>query len=167
MTAAWFAVEDIKPGAGRFFVYPKSHLFDMAKNGGDFDVAFNHARYKELVRRVIEEQGFECRSPALNKGDVLFWNGKTIHGSLDTPELQFSRKSFTGHYIPKSHRFLQFQSRIKPLDLKPINGMDVHHPKDLASFKNRAILAVETNFPRSFLFAKRLMIKAVTSRPVV
>jgi phytanoyl-CoA hydroxylase len=34
MTGAWFAVEDIKPGAGRFFVYPKSHLFDMAKNGG-------------------------------------------------------------------------------------------------------------------------------------
>ena len=65
MTAAWFAVEDIKPGAGRFFVYPKSHLFDMAKNGGNFDVAFNHARYEELVKRIIEEQGFECRAPAL------------------------------------------------------------------------------------------------------
>src|ERR1700677_4844048 len=37
MVAAWFAVEDIKPGAGRFFVYPKSHRVDMAKNGGDFD----------------------------------------------------------------------------------------------------------------------------------
>jgi phytanoyl-CoA hydroxylase len=165
MTAAWFAVEDIKPGAGRFFVYPKSHLFDMTRNGGDFDIAFNHARYKDLVKRVIEEQGFECRAPALNKGDVLFWNGKTIHGSLDTPEPQFSRRSFTGHYIPESHRFLQFQSRIKPLDLKSVNGMNVHHPKDLSSLKNRAILAVETTFPKPFLFAKRLMIKAVTTRP--
>jgi len=26
MTAAWVAVEDIAPDAGRFFVYPKSHL---------------------------------------------------------------------------------------------------------------------------------------------
>ena len=34
MTAAWVASEDIAPGAGRFFVYPKSHLIDMAKNGG-------------------------------------------------------------------------------------------------------------------------------------
>ena len=163
MTAAWFAVEDIKPGGGRFFVYPKSHLFDMARNGGDFDIAFNHARYKDLVKRVIEEQGFVCRAPALAKGDVLFWNGKTIHGSLATPEPQFSRRSFTGHYIPRSHRFLQFQSRIKSLDLESINGMNVHRPKDLAAFKNRAILAVETNFPGPFLFAKRLMIKAVTS----
>jgi phytanoyl-CoA hydroxylase len=163
MTGAWFAVEDIKPGAGRFFVYPKSHLFDMAKNGGNFDVAFNHARYKQLVKRVLEEQGFECRAPALEKGDVLFWNGKTIHGSLDTTEPQFSRRSFTGHYIPDSHRFLQFQSRIKALNLKMINGMNVHHAKDLESFANRAVLAVETKFPKSFKFAKRLMIKAVTA----
>ncbi len=28
MTAAWFAVEDIEPGAGRFFVYPRTHLYD-------------------------------------------------------------------------------------------------------------------------------------------
>jgi phytanoyl-CoA hydroxylase len=167
MTAAWFAVEDIKPGAGRFFVYPKSHLLDMAKNGGDFDIAFNHARYKDLVKRVIEEQGYECRAPALGKGDVLFWNGKTIHGSLDTTQPQFSRRSFTGHYIPDSHHFLLYQSLIKPLDLKSINGMHVHHPKDLASLKNRAILFVETSFPKSFQFVKRLMIKAVTTRPAV
>jgi hypothetical protein len=43
--------------------------------------------------------------------------------------------------------------------------MNVHHPKDLSSLKNRAILAVETTFPKPFLFAKRLMIKAVTTRP--
>lgn len=164
MTAAWIAVEDIKPGAGRFFVYPKTQLFDMAKNGGDFDIAFNHARYKELVKKVLEEHGFECRAPALSKGDALFWNGKTIHGSLETTDPQFSRRSFTGHYIPESQRFLQFQSIIKPLHIEVINGMQVHHPKDLRSFKNRAILTVETNFPKSFRLAKRLMIKALTSR---
>lgn len=53
MTAAWYALEDIEPGAGRFFVYPKSHLIDMARNGGDFDIAFNHDRYKSLVVDVI------------------------------------------------------------------------------------------------------------------
>lgn len=164
MVGAWFAIEEIKPGAGRFFVYPKSHLFDMAKNGGDFDIAFNHSRYKELVKRIIEEQGFECRAPALAKGDVLFWAAKTIHGSLETFQPQFSRRSFTGHYIPDSHRFLQFQSIIKAMNLKQVNGMNVHHPKDLESFKNRAVLAVETAFPKPFLFVKKLMIKAVTAK---
>ncbi len=164
MVAAWFAVEEIKPGAGRFFVYPKSHLSDMAKNGGDFDIAFNHGRYKELVKRIIEEQGFECRAPFLGKGDVLFWNGKTIHGSLETRQPEFSRRSFTGHYIPESHRLMQFQSVIKSMELKPLNGMNANHPKDLASIKNRAILAVETTFPKTFLIAKKLAIKAVTAK---
>ncbi|MCI0637560.1 MAG: phytanoyl-CoA dioxygenase family protein [Gemmataceae bacterium] len=164
MTAAWFAVENIEPGAGRYYVYPKSHLVDMVKNGGDFDIAFNHGRYKDLVKQIIHDEGFECRAPALAKGDVLFWNGKTIHGSLETPDGHFSRRSFTGHYIPESHRFLQFQSVIKPLKLKSINGMSVHHPKDLANFLNRSILAVETTFPKSFKLLKRLAIKTVTAR---
>jgi ectoine hydroxylase-related dioxygenase (phytanoyl-CoA dioxygenase family) len=33
MTAAWVAVEDIAPDAGRFFVYAKSHLIVMAEKG--------------------------------------------------------------------------------------------------------------------------------------
>jgi len=163
MAAAWFAVEDIQPGAGRFFIYPRSHLYDMKKNGGDFDFAFHHARYKDLVKRAISEQGYECRAPALAKGDALFWNAKTIHGSLETFDGQFSRRSFTGHYIPESHRFLQFQSRIKPLSIKPINGMNVHHPKDLAQLSSRAVFAVETRFPRAFKLLKRLAIKVVTA----
>ena len=31
MVAGWIALEDIKSDAGRFFVCPKSHLFDYAK----------------------------------------------------------------------------------------------------------------------------------------
>jgi phytanoyl-CoA hydroxylase len=163
MTAAWFAVEDIKPGGGRFYVYPRSHLYDVARNTGQYDIAFNHACYKDLVKRAIEDQGFECRAPALSKGDVLFFNAKVIHGSLESPEPQYSRRSFTAHYIPDSHRYLQYQSAIRPLKLKSINGMNVNHPKDLSLFSNRAILAIETTFPKSFQLAKRVVIKAATS----
>jgi phytanoyl-CoA hydroxylase len=163
MAAAWFAVEDIKPGGGRFYIYPRSHLYDVARNSGVYDIAFNHARYKDLVKRAIEDQGFECRAPALSKGDVLFFNAKTIHGSLESPEPQYSRRSFTAHYIPESHRMLQHQSTIKPLQLKCINGMNVNHPKDLSYFSNRTILVIETTFPKSFQLAKRLVTKAATS----
>jgi phytanoyl-CoA hydroxylase len=162
MTAAWVAVEDIAPGAGRFFVYPKSHLIDMAKNGGNFDIAFHHERYKELVKQVIHRHRLVCRAPALSKGDVLFWAAKTIHGSLHTAEPTCSRRSFTAHFIPDRSRFLQYQTRVKPLKTEFINGMRVHHPKDLSKAANRAVLVVETRFSRAFRLTKRATIKLVT-----
>jgi phytanoyl-CoA hydroxylase len=161
MTGAWIAVEDIAPGAGRFFIYPGSHLIDMARNGGNFDIAFNHARYKELVRHVIREHALECRAPALKQGDVLFWAAKTIHGSLRTASVERSRRSFTAHFIPRSCRFLQFQKRVRPLTLSTINGIAVHQPKDLARPASRLIFSAETNFPRAFQLAKKSVIKLI------
>lgn len=162
MTAAWFAVEDIAPGAGRFFIYPKSHLIDMTRNGGDFDVAFHHDRYKKLVVDVIRRHNLECRAPALRQGDALFWAAKTMHGSLETTQPRYSRSSFTAHYIPDSSRFLQFQSRIRGLALSSVNGIRVHSPKDLNRPSRRAMFWVETTFPGAFQAAKKLAIKAVT-----
>jgi phytanoyl-CoA hydroxylase len=164
MIAGWYALEDIQPGAGRFFVYPKSHLIDIVDNGGDFDVAFNHSKYKSLVIEIIEKFNLECRAPALQKGDVLFWNAKTIHGSLTTKQPQYSRSSLTAHYIPASHRYSQFQSRIVNLDLRPYNGMKVSHPKTLQSLKNRCILFVETRFPKTFQMLKWTAVKIMITR---
>lgn len=161
MVAGWFALEDIRPGAGRFFVYPKSHLIDVRKNGGDFDIAFNHERYKKLVIEIVKESGIECVAPALQKGDVLFWNSKTIHGSLETLQPEFSRSSLTAHYIPESERFLQYQARIKSLRLRYHNGMQVNHPKSLDVFSKRSVLWVETTFPKAFRAAKKMAIKAL------
>lgn len=163
MVAGWFALEDIQPGAGRFFVYPGSHRIDMERNGGDFDYAFNHERYKKLVVDIINRLGLRCAAPALEQGDALFWNAKTIHGSLDTQQSQYSRASLTAHYIPETARFVQFQSRIKPLNLREYNGMQVHHPKSLDSMSKRMILNIETSFPRSFRLAKKVAVKLVTS----
>lgn len=159
MTAAWIAVEDIQPGAGRFYIYPGSHKIDMVKNGGDFDIAFNHSKYKSLILDVIKKYGLECRAPAMRKGDVLFWSAKTIHGSLETSQPNHSRCSFTAHFIPESTGFLQFQSIEKPLNLRKINSFQVHHPKDQNSIKNQAILRLESQFPKTFKIMKRSVIK--------
>ncbi|TDN67451.1 phytanoyl-CoA dioxygenase family protein [Paraburkholderia sp. BL10I2N1] len=161
MSACWYALEDIDAGAGRFFVIPGSHRIDMAKNGKDFDVAFNHGRYKELILKVIARHQLEFRAPFLKKGDVLFWNAKTIHGSLRTTRPQFSRSSLTSHFIPASHRFLQFQSKIKPLNLREFNGMAFHCPKDMDRLSSRVVLGVETMFPKTFQMTKKLAIKAL------
>ncbi len=162
MLAAWIALEDIHPGAGRFYVYARSHRVDLVKNGGDFDIAFHHDRYKNLIVKVIGEQRLELRAPALAAGDVLFWNAKTIHGSLPTRATHNSRQSLTAHYIPRSHRFLQLQSRIKPLALSEHNGILVHCPKDQQRLQNRVTLFVESRFPGPFYLAKRLAVKVAT-----
>lgn len=162
MIGAWIAVEDIHPEAGRFYVYPGSHKIDVEKNGGDFDIAFHHERYKNLVLDIIARFDLPCQAPVLRKGDVLFWSSKTIHGSFETTRPEFSRASFTTHVIPLSTSFLQYQTRQKPLNLRTVNGIQVNFPKDQNEWKNRAVMTVETSFPRSFRFVKKLGIKLVT-----
>jgi phytanoyl-CoA hydroxylase len=162
MVAAWIALEEIHPGAGRFFVYPRSHQIDLRKNGGDFDIAFHHERYKSLIIDVIRNHGLEMRAPALQRGDVLFWMAKTIHGSLGTLGTNRTRQSLTAHYIPRSHRFLQLQSRIKPLSIAEHNGIQVHCPKDQARLQNRLTLVMESRLPGPFYLAKRLAVKVAT-----
>jgi phytanoyl-CoA hydroxylase len=164
MAGAWYAVEDIEPGAGRFFIYPKSHLIDMGKNGGDFDVAFNHSRYKELVVSIIQKFKLECKAPALRRGDVLFWHACTIHGSLETRQPQFSRSSLTAHFLPQSHRFLQFQSRIKKTRMREFKGWSVNHPKSLDTMRARFVLFFETKFPKTFQFLKWSAVKLFVTR---
>lgn len=162
MSGAWTALEDIAPGAGRFYVYPRSHLIELAMNRGSMSIASNHAGYKTLVVEIIRKNGLECRAPALRKGDVMFWNSKTIHGSLETTQPEFSRSSVTSHYIPESTRFLQFQTRIKALNLSVINGMQVHTPKDMASPIQRLVMGVETRFPSAFTSLKKAAVRVVT-----
>lgn len=162
MVAAWFALEDIHPGAGRFFIYPRSHLIDVRRNGGDFDIAFHHERYKALIAGIVERNALELRAPALEAGDVLFWSAKTVHGSLCTLQTQRTRQSLTAHYIPKSHRFLQLQSRFKPLRLREHDGIQVHCPKSQALLRNRMTLLIESYLPGPFYLAKRLAVKAAT-----
>lgn len=162
MVAAWIAVEDIKPGAGRFYVYVGSHKLDLVQNRGDFNVAFQHDRYKQLVLDIIRDHDLECRAPALRKGDVLFWSSKTIHGSFKTTQPEYSRSSFTGHFIPRSTSFLQWQSREKPLKLTTVNSMQVHCPKNMDKATNKAVLYLETRFAKPFRFLKKAATRWVT-----
>jgi phytanoyl-CoA hydroxylase len=161
LSAAWFAMEDIQPGAGRFFVYPRSHLIDVGRNSGEQNIAFRHDEYKRRIIEQLRELELPCHAPALGRGDVLFWSSTTIHGSLPTTQPEFARPSLTAHYIPESHRFLQFQKRIRPLSVYRYNGMQVHSPKNQDELAKQAILKVETTFPRAFRLAKKVAVRLV------
>ncbi|MGH8628767.1 MAG: phytanoyl-CoA dioxygenase family protein [Gammaproteobacteria bacterium] len=161
MLAMWLAIEGIQPGAGRFYVYPRSHKMDISEHSPQIDIAYNHKRYKQLILDVIAKAKLECRAPALAAGDALFWNSKTVHGSLDTTQRDCSRSSLTAQMIPESQRLLQFQNRIKPLNVRRTNGVQIHYPKDQAKLHNRVVFFVESNFPRGFYAVKRLAIRSV------
>jgi phytanoyl-CoA hydroxylase len=135
---------------------------DLALTEQYCDIAFNHARYKELVLNVIRDYQLECRAPALRKGDVLFWSAKTIHGSLSTTQPQFSRSSMTTHFIPASAGFLQFQTRERQLNLRQIGLFQVDCSKDQSHLKHQIMLDLESRFPQTFQQLKRLAIKLVT-----
>jgi phytanoyl-CoA hydroxylase len=155
MAAAWIALEDISARAGRFFICPGSHRISLDDHSLYNNIAENHEAYISSVVARIRQDNFEIRAPVLNRGDVLFWNAWTIHGSLDSRDPEYSRSSITCHAIPSSRRFLQLQTRVLDVKTEKINGAEIYRPKDLRSIKNRLILFVESRFPGAFYWLKK------------
>lgn len=149
LVAAWFALEDIHPGAGRFYLMPESHLLGTdaprfahlkdayrafealsAKTTGTFHdntsqanaaLRIEHAR---LLSRGLGELSFYA--PMMQKGDAVFWGSRVLHGSLKPEEPERSRNSLTAHYIGQSQGYMQYGAPAQ-LHLEIVNGMPVHH----------------------------------------
>jgi phytanoyl-CoA hydroxylase len=159
MAAAWIAIEEIAPRSGRFFICPGSHKVRLDEHGIMNNIAEHHEVYISSVVSKIRKLSLEIRAPALQKGDVLFWNALTIHGSLDSQDPKQSRSSVTCHAIPNSRLFLQWQVRLKDLNTDDVNGTRIYRPKDLGSLRNRLVFQVETTIPSLFYWAKNTAIK--------
>lgn len=164
MAAAWVALEDIEARAGRFFVCPGSHKMLVSEHGFENNIADNHDVYIESVVAKVRELGMPIRAPRLEKGDVLFWNSLTIHGSLDSQDTKHSRSSITVHAIAAKDRFLQLQMREQDLPTTNVNGVELFRPKDQAHLANRAVLWIEGHFPKQFYWLKRAAIRAISKR---
>jgi phytanoyl-CoA hydroxylase len=154
MAAAWIALEEIAARAGRFFICPGSHRIRLDDHSITNNIAEHHEVYIASVVDRIRALHLEIRAPIMDKGDVLFWNALTIHGSLDSQDPARSRSSITCHAIPNSRLFLQWQVRLKEVSTENIAGTFVHRPKDLAQMKNRLVFMAETAFPSLFYRAK-------------
>jgi phytanoyl-CoA hydroxylase len=104
LTGVWIALEDIDKRAGRFYVIPKSqnHFFELSLD----EIRISDA-YEKIVHDYIIEEDIQVYAPALKKGDVIFWNSHTIHGSSKILDENFSRKSLTAHFVPKTHKYVQ------------------------------------------------------------
>jgi phytanoyl-CoA hydroxylase len=160
MTAAWIALEDIAPRAGRFFVCPKTHLLNWPSQNLDNNIVDAYDNYIESVLENFRQSNSSVRAPVLRKGSVLFWNALTIHGSLDSHDKQFSRSSITCHAIPESHKFLQFQNIVKDIAAEDLGNALVYAPKDLSVGRNQLLKWAEWNLPSVFYAVKSYAIKA-------
>ena len=164
MAAAWIALETIEAAAGRFFICPGSHRLELERHSFENNIADNHDKYIDSVVAKVRDLGLEIRAPRTETGDVLFWNAWTIHGSLDSQHMSRSRSSVTCHAIPAKDRFLQLQLRALDVETDVVNGVQVYRPKDLALFRNRAILWIESYFPRPFYWIKRAALRRLATR---
>jgi phytanoyl-CoA hydroxylase len=155
MCAAWISLDDIAPTAGRFFICPGSHKIRLQDHSLYNNVAEHHDAYILSVVEEIRNRKFDIRAPLMSKGDVLFWNAWTIHGSLDSQDATHSRSSITCHAIPRSRKFLQHQTNIFTLKTDKVNATEIYRPKDLASWKNRFVFSIESHFPSVFYWLKK------------
>jgi phytanoyl-CoA hydroxylase len=161
MAAAWIAMEDIVARAGRFFVCPGSHRFKLDPHGLQNNIAEHHDEYIASVVNKIKQLNLQIKAPALQKGDVLFWNSLTIHGSLNSQDTRHSRSSITCHAIPCSRLFLHHQILLWDVATDTVNDTKFFRPKDLGVLKNRLIFQAEVRFPSLFYWAKRKAVKQV------
>jgi phytanoyl-CoA hydroxylase len=102
LQSSWIALEDIHEDAGRFYVVPGSQLVRLHRIDGR---NLSHTAWLARIRQYVDENRNQVLAPALNKGDVLFWNSRLIHGALPTKNAMYSRKSLTAQFLPSHLHF--------------------------------------------------------------
>jgi phytanoyl-CoA hydroxylase len=107
LLGVWYALEDIHPDSGCFFVVPGSHQGEVIsrknsslKKEGIEALVPEHDEMRKKIMNLIREKNYKYKAFPLDKGDVLFWHPYTIHGAYNNSNPQFSRKSLTGHFYP-------------------------------------------------------------------
>jgi len=94
--AAWCALDDADEDNGGLFAVPGSHRLDvLCPHEADLTKSFT-------VEEVDVPVGMAAVPVNLNAGDVLFFNGSTIHGSYPNTSLNRFRRAFICHYVPES-----------------------------------------------------------------
>ncbi|MCT0198188.1 phytanoyl-CoA dioxygenase family protein [Synechococcus sp. CS-1325] len=162
MCAGWIALEDIQAGAGRFFICPTSHQVTIAHQDSAINVVDHHQEYIDMVVETIKTHRLSIAAPCLKAGDMLIWNSRTIHGSLQTsPGNTSSRSSITFHAIPASHNFLALQFQKRLLNCQDLGHVLIHRPKDQARRRQKLLQLAEARAPRLFHFAKGTLLKTL------
>lgn len=141
LLGGWFALEDIDERAGRFFVMPKSQTVDLHSNTPNL----RHSEWLARMADYVATHPDQVYAPALEKGDVLFWNSRTVHGALATKDPSFSRKSLTAHYMPSEFTFGNLFVAKEWIAYKTYNGMKFYRNQPDYSLVNKLKFGMKTS----------------------
>jgi len=95
LVGVWFALEPADRDNGQMIVFPGSHKLGMLPvETADLTLSFTGGQTK--LPPHIREMGVDMKA-----GDVLFFDGKTIHGSYPNKTTDRFRRSFICHFIGK------------------------------------------------------------------
>lgn len=141
LLAVWIALEDIDERAGRFYVIPGSQSVDLHSDTPNLP----HTEWVQRMRRYVDEHGDNIYAPELKKGDVLFWNSRTVHGSLPTKNPRFSRKSLTAHYLPSQFAYGNLFTRKDWIRYKEYAGMKYYRNQPDYTLFNQVKYSIKTS----------------------
>jgi phytanoyl-CoA hydroxylase len=140
LIASWIALENIEETAGRFYIIPKSTNVELHSDIPNI----SHSKWISRIKEYVAANQDRIVAPALNKGDVLFWNSRTIHGALPTINRKFSRKSLTAHYIPSNYKFGNLFTTKDYISYKIYKGIKLYRNQPDYSLMNKIIFSVKT-----------------------
>lgn len=117
LVAAWIAMEDCLPGAGRLRYYPGSHRIPpyVFSNGGTRHVPEEMPAWHAYMQERVAAMGLEPREFAARKGDVFIWSAQLYHGGSPIADRSLTRRSLVFHYFSESD-CRRLGARLEPLD---------------------------------------------------
>lgn len=113
--AAWMALDRCDEVNGCLRVVPGSHTWPI--------LCTEKANTKQSFTDVIVPipEGTEVASVIMQPGDVLFFNGSLVHGSLPNRSRTRFRRSLIGHYIEgDSEKVSQWYNPVLRMDGSPV-----------------------------------------------
>jgi phytanoyl-CoA hydroxylase len=114
--AAWIAVDDCDAENGALSVVPGSHTMEVVcPEEADAQESFTSG----LVRPPA---GMEAVQTVMTAGDVLFFHGSVVHGSLPNTSTDRFRRSLILHFVPQAS--VEISRFYLPL-VDPLTGADV------------------------------------------
>ena len=106
MCGVWVALEDITPGNGAVFYYPKSHqlpeynfshILSEPKDTSDKI----YEQYEDFIENLFKTMEYVKTPFYAKKGDVLIWASNIIHGGSFVTDKDSTRYSQVTHYYFK------------------------------------------------------------------
>lgn len=113
--AAWLALDDCDEANGCMQVVPGSHTWPLlCTTEADTRVSFTDVT-------VPLPPGVQAEPVVMRAGDVLFFNGALVHGSLPNTTADRFRRALIGHYIEgAAEQVAQFYHPALRMDGRPL-----------------------------------------------